>query len=507
VKLRSLTATLGSSRSARNVLWNAIGGGFVGVMSTVATPWYVSRLGFEGYGVVGLWMMMQVMAGLLDLGMGATLVKGFAGAADDPRSRSERSDLLKTLEYVYWTLAAVPSIALALAAPWIATRWLHSPSLSPEYLTASIRMMSVALALQFPCSLYASGLAGLQDHGRMNRLQIIATMMRFGGGAAILGWRADLVWFFLVQSFVAIVQTLATRRAVWRQVRVRDGHPSFQLPILRRVWRFSAGMALTASTAVLLSNMDRVVLSRMRSTVELGKYSLAFTAAGLLQMGILPFYRAHFPRYSELVARGDGAQLRAEYFRSCRVMAAVIIPIAVTAFVFAPLLFRAWIGREDWTIIVVFRWLLVGVGTSGLMWLPAALQQAHGWTRLHASIMLGALLLGAAVMVPAISRFGTAGATAAWVIHGVSDITLGLLLMHRRLLVGCAVSWARSVIVAPLGTSLAIATISWLLLPNEVGRWNGLAWVAATAVLVLASSFVGLLVPARHSADATLNQI
>src|SRR5207249_2572922 len=203
-------------------------------------------------------------------------------------------------------------------------------------------------------------------------------------------------------------------------------------------------MALTSFSAVLLANIDRIALSKMVSTAELGKYAVAFTATGLLQLGIQPFYRAFFPRYAELVASGDAKRLQDEYFRSSRLAAVVIIPCAVVAGLFAPYLFDAWLGKHDETIVDVFRWLLIGITTSGLMWLPAAFQQAHGWTRLHVVMMLSALLLGAPLMVWAIYSYGVVGATAVWVLHGVSDITLGLWFMHRRLLIGQLLDWYRS---------------------------------------------------------------
>src|SRR2546422_1800849 len=190
-----------------------------------------------------------------------------------------------------------------------------------------------------------------------------------------------------------------------------------------------------SSDLVLMANADRIALSRLLPTAELGKYSIAFAATGLIQLGIQPFYRAFFPRYAELVSAGNAGLLRAVYFRSCRLMAFAIIPLGIIGWTFAPQLLTSWLGRHDETVTVVFRWLLIGITCSGLMWLPAAFQQAHGRTRLHASMIAGALVLGAPIMVWAIRTLGTVGATTVWVLHGMSGITLELWLMHRRLLV------------------------------------------------------------------------
>ena len=484
-----LRTLVSSNRPARNVMWNLLGGGWVGILIVLATPWYVARLGLEGYGIVGLWLMMQVLMGLLDMGMGATLVRAFADSRRDRNALEFKRDLLKTMETVCWAVAAVLTVALVLAGGSVGDHWLKSRTLPSASVSNGIRMMAIALGLQFPCGLYSNGLTGLQEQGRMNALQIMGNSLRYGCGVAVLFWRADLVWFFGVQAVVAAIQTLATRWVVWEMISdAAARRPTFRLEMFQRLWRFSMGMALTAVSAVLLANADRIALSIMMPTAELGKYAVAFTATGLLQMGIQPFYRAFFPRYSELVSLGETERLRVEYYRSCRLVAVVIIPLGIIGWMFAPQIFHAWLGEYEETTVKAFRWLLVGITCSGLMWLPAAFQQAHGWTRLHASMIAGALVLGAPVMIWAVLTYGTVGATAVWVLHGISDITLGLRLMHRRLLVGELLGWYRSVLLPPLMISLPLVGLSWCLIPHGLSRWIGLSWVGSTGLIVIAAA-------------------
>lgn len=483
---QSLAALLSSNRSIKNVIWNLIGGVWTGVLILAATPWYVSRLGLDGYGIVGLWLMMQVMMGLLDIGMGATLVKEFAASTKDLNSLEIKRDLLRTLEIVYWLIAVLLAMILFFAAGWVGDHWLKSNTLPSAFVANTIRIMAIALGFQFPFTLYLNGLAGLQEHGQMNVLQIIWNALRYGSGAAILFWKADLVSFFIVQILVATMQTLVTRMVVWRMISEAGARvPAFNWEILQRIWRFSTGMALTAVSAVFLANADRLVLSKMASTEELGKYAVAFTASGILQMGIQPFYRAFFPRYSELVSSGDDKRLNYEYFRSCRLMAIVIIPLGIIGWLFAPNIFYVWLHKFDNTTIDVFRWLLIGVSCSGLMWLPAAFQQAHGWTRLHATMISGALLLGTPLMVLAINAYGTVGATTVWVLHGLSDITLGLWLMHRRMLVGELLYWYRSVLLLPILFSLPLSLLSFFLMPQGLNKWFIMSWIVVTGFIVI----------------------
>jgi len=431
---------------------------------------------------------MQVMLAVLDMGLGATVVKAFAGSAAGAGGQTYRRDLLRTFETFYWGVAGVLGLALVVGSGWIGSHWLRTQDLAPATVGRALRLMALALALQFPATLYSNGLAGLQEQGRMNALQILGNTLRYGGGAAALLWRPDIVTFFAVQTVVAVVQTLVMRSQVWRFL--RGARARVNTGLIRDIWRFSAGMAATSIGAVVMANADRIALSRMAPTSELGKYAIAFSATGLMQLGIQPFYRAFFPRYAELAAAGDSSGLRVVYFRSCRLLAFAIIPLGVIGGLFAPQLLVAWLGQADPTVTLILRLLLGSLTLAGLMWLPAAFQQANGWTQLHAGMVAAAVVVGAPIMILAIRAWGAPGATAIWVVHGVSIMTLGLWLMHRRLLPGEMLAWYRVVVLPPLALTIPVALLSWLLMPQAMGRWTGFAWAALTGLVVAAAAAV-----------------
>ena len=64
--------------SLKNVFWNLAGGIIAGVSIILITPLYIKLLGVDGYGILSLWLVFQVMLGLFDFGMGPTIVKEFS---------------------------------------------------------------------------------------------------------------------------------------------------------------------------------------------------------------------------------------------------------------------------------------------------------------------------------------------------------------------------------------------------------------------------------------------
>ena len=472
-------------KNKKNIFWNLFGGLWLAALILISTPFYLSKLGFDLFGVFSLWMVLQVMMNLFDFGLGSTIIKDFS-ASNGVTSYSYKADLLRSIEIFYWIIAVIIFSILLVFSAYISSDWIILSSETDVDLVLIMTLMSITLFFQFPNLLYLNGLSGLQEHVLMNVVQIIGNSLRYGSGIIILFWYADLIWFFGAQIFVAAMQTFFTRYVLWKKLTFSQRvTPIFRFELLKQSSKFSFGMAMTSICAVLLANVDRIGISMLLSASELGKYAIAFTATGLLQLGIQPFYRTYFPRYSELYSKGEIIKLRREYLVSTMMIASILVPLGSIGFFFAEGIFFVWLGINDVTIVNIFKLLLIGITCSGLCWLPAAFQQAQGWTSLHVKMLLGALLIGTPCMFWAINNFGVYGASIVWLIHGVSNVTLGLWLMHRRLLIGEFVWWYKSVILPPVLITIPMIYLSLFLMPSDLSKLGTLIWVGLTAIFVM----------------------
>ncbi|HYC49943.1 MAG TPA: hypothetical protein VEB19_02420, partial [Gemmatimonadaceae bacterium] len=227
---------MAAARAGRNVFWNLMGGIWMAALTVAATPILVSRLGLDGYGIVGLWLALQGMLQLLDVGMGATVVRSFAARSGTESGAEFRQDLLRTLEVIYWIVAIALAVILAALVSRAVGRWVGTRSPAPGDSGDAFVFMALALSIQFPSLLYMSGLAGLQRHGRMNLLQMLTNTVRLGGGAAVVIWKPELRWFFLVQLVAALLQTFAARRLMTRSLlesEPRIAAPRFRIAMMR----------------------------------------------------------------------------------------------------------------------------------------------------------------------------------------------------------------------------------------------------------------------------------
>jgi O-antigen/teichoic acid export membrane protein len=493
-KVKITTLNFIKINSIHNVFWNFGAGVWLALLIILSTPWYISKLGLELYGVLSIWLVFQALMSFFDFGLGATMIREFAAAKLDKAGVIHKQDLLKTIEIFYWIIACVLFFFLVIFSVFFSNDWFTfniSQNINIVYI---MLLISCTLFFQFPNVLYFNGLIGLQNHKLMNILQISGNSLRYGIGSLVLFFRNDLIWFFYAQILVAILQTFVTRYFLWNGLnRTNMCRPVFRLDLLRYSARFSGGMALTSIAAVMISNIDRIAISRILPASDLGKYAIAFTATGLLQLGIQPFYRAFFPRYAELYSFGDYEKLKNEYFFSNKMIAIIIISLGIICLFFAEDIFFSWMKITDLNIIKSFRLLILGILCSGLGWLPAAMQQAQGWTSLHVKMIFGSIVIGLPLMIFAIHFFGIIGGTVVWLVHGISDITLGLWLMHRRIFKGELSRWYLTVILPPIIISFPITYLSFLLKPLDLARFESLIWIFVTgAILILINLYYTL---------------
>ena len=329
--------------------------------------------------------------------------------------------------------------------------------------------MGALTALQWPLTFYQGGLLGLQRQVLLNGITI-ATATLSGGGALLVLWLVSptVSAFFTWQIAVSLLQAAATTFALWRCL-PGSGHVArFDPGITRDIWRFAAGMSGITITALLLTQLDKVILSKMLTLKTFGYYILAGVVGnGLSVVLITPMFNTVFPRFSSLVAAADEKSLLAMYHGSTQVMAVMILPAAAVIAFFSPEIMLLWTGSPeiaDNTASIVSI-LVAGTALNGLMNLPYALQLSHGWTRI--GLAINAMFIIA--IVPAIvfmtTHYGAAGAASVWLGLNAVYMIVGVPLTHRRLLKGEAFRWFTKDVGIPMAGSLIIAGIARLIFP------------------------------------------
>lgn len=464
-----------------------LGAGWMGGLQLVCVPLFIGVLGAEGFGLIGFYVTLQVSLQVLDLGLSPTLNRQLARYSAQPDKAGEARDFVWTLQCLYWSIGAAIGAGIAGMAPLIATHWLRADAMTPEEVAPIVAMMGVLVALQWPLSFYHSGMTGLQRQVSLNAIRAVAATLSYGGAVGVLWlWSPRVQSFFQWQVVVSAVQLAVVGAVLWRSLPGAGHRARFRPGLIREVLPFAREMAAIALAGVVVSQMDKVVMSYFLPLELFGYYALAGVLAGSLQLFITPIFSVVFPRLSALVAQG-GEGVRQLYHQGTQLMAALVLPTAAILGLFAVQAVTLWTGdgavAEHVAPILVL--LVAGTAMNGLMHLPYALQLASGWTRLGLQFAVLKVIVFVPLLIWAAPRYGAVGGAAVWALLNAAYLALGVPLTHRRLLQGDAPRWLLVDVGYPLFAVALVAGAAAYAVPEDATRWAALMQLACAGAAAL----------------------
>jgi len=450
-------------------------------------------MGIESYGLIGLFISLQAVFSLMDLGLSTTINRELARLSILSGKAREMRDLVRTLELIYWGIAVIVGLAVVSLSGPIAHYWVNTDKLSSETVQQTLIIIGAVMAFEWPLSLYSGGLMGLQRQVVLSGIHVLASTLK-GLGAVLVLWLISptIQAFFLWQLLISMTYTIVTAVFLWRELPQYNQRSHFRKDLLRSIWRFAAGMTGISITTIVLTQTDKIILSKMLPLGSFGYYTLATVVASTLYYFIGPVYSALFPRFSQLASYQDQSSLTDLYHRGCQFMSVMILPAAIVVSLFSREILLLWTGNpvtteNTHTIVSI---LIIGTALNGIMHLPYGLQLAYGWIKLP----LNANLVASSIIVPLIyflaREYGAVGAASAWVLLNTGYVLISIQIMHSRLLKGEQWRWYFNDTARPLLSALIIA-VSWrLIIPSELSRFAMLMYLFGASITVLATSAI-----------------
>lgn len=488
----------------RNLTANFLGNAWTALLGLGLVPIYIRFLGIEAYGLIGVFVTLTGLLALLDLGLGSTVNRETARLAVREGAAQQMRDLVRTLEIPYWAVGALIASIVVAASPILAYQWVRPENLEPAAVLTAFVIMGLTIAVQWPLSFYSGALMGLQRQVLLNAIIVTAATVRGLGAIAILLLVSPTIEaFFVWQGSVGAVQTAVTAALLWRSLPDGSRRARFRLQTLKGVWRFAAGMTGIAVVSTILTQADKVILSRMLSLENFGYYVLAGTAALSLLRLTGPVYYAIYPRFTNLVELGATDDLASLYHRSAQVLSLLVLPAAAVLALNSRELLLLWTQSATTAANthVLVSILVAGTTLNAIMHIPYALQLASGWTRLALVGNIVAVVLLIPLMIILTFRFGAVGAASVWVVLNTGYVIISIQVMHRRLLVGHMRRWYLQDVGAPLTAAVLVAGAARLLLPVPNGSVPALAFLFAVGLAALAGSAAVTTVTRRALAD------
>jgi O-antigen/teichoic acid export membrane protein len=480
----------------RNILANALGGSWFAILSLVIIPIQIRILGVDAYGLLAFIASLQFIFSIFDLGLSPTIAREVA--IDTSPDLLHSRALLQTLSVAYGAIGLLLGGILILSAGWLVSNWLNLGLLPPESAKSALQLAGLAIMLRWPVSFLSSVLIGCGRFDILNLLKAGAATFGLLGGSLVILSSENLVVFAAWMVLAAFVEVMLYLVACFRLVPRLTLRPRVSRRSLAKISDFARDVSLISILAIVVTQSDRLLLSRLAPIETLGYYSLAYNvllgltlAQGFITSALFPSFAAkqHSGARDELVSDFNWATQGLVYIYT--------LPIGALTF-FGYDILRIWTSAETATNAAqILSILAPGFLLNASLSIAYTLAVATGNTRIVIRANLMALVFFLPILFLAIVRWGGVGAAGAWLLLNLLYFVTLLPPVQEHIAGQSTRSWLRQNLLP----FLVLGVLSFGIGRSAItlARWHGdlaIWFVLAVSALMYGLGGLWLLNPA-----------
>lgn len=421
-----------------NILSSYVSQIYLVIISVAILPIYMKYMGAEAYGLVGFFAMLQGLFSLLDFGLTPTISRQTAQYNAGAETALGFRQLFRSLSFIFTGIACIGGGLLFYFNHYIAEHWLKLENLAISDVLFSLQIMAICVALRWMTGLYRGVISGFERIVWLSISNIVIATLRFPCVLLYMYYFGFTVEnFFIFQLIVAVVEfvVLAFKAQILLPKLKQPVRIGWSMQPVKPLLSFALTIAFTSSVWVLVTQLDKFVLSGILPLSEYGYFTLAvLVAGGILQIGA-PISSAIMPRMARLQGERKYQELIAVYIGATEFVAVVVVTAGIILAALARPVLYVWTGdavlAEKAAPILQLYALGNAILTLGAF--PYYLQYAKGNLRLH---FIGNLIT-AILLIPAIiwaaKNYGAIGAGCVWVMIQITYLLLWVSYVHEMI--------------------------------------------------------------------------
>jgi O-antigen/teichoic acid export membrane protein len=430
----------------RNILASYASQIYVTLVGIVMLPLYIKYMGAESYGLVGFFSMLQAWFNLLDMGLTPTMTRETARFRGGASTALSYRRLVRALEVVFLIVALIGCAVMLNASHYIAHNWLKVSLLSTSEVQVSVQLMAIIIALRWMCGLYRGAISGSECFLWLGGYNSVIATLRFVAVLPVLMFvGVTPTLFFTFQLVVAVIELAGLLIYAYKLFPdISKGQTlTWEWSPLKPVLKLSLTIAFTSLVWAILTQTDKLILSKILPLSEYGYFTMAVLVASGVMIITGPITSTILPRLIKLEAELNHAGLISLYRQSTQLVAVISGAAFITIAFFAEPLLWAWTGDKFLAHQVAPILILYSIanGILALGSFPYLLQYAKGDMRLHLIGNVLFVLLYLPFIFWAASRYGSVGAGYTWLVINLINFVAWLPLVHHKFEPGLNIKW------------------------------------------------------------------
>lgn len=407
---------------AKNILLNYLGQIYVAIVGIIAATVYFSKLGPEAYGIIGLYVLIQVWFQLLDFGLTSTVSRLVARFHNGSYYKNEFIALYKKLQLLFLIIGIVAVSLASLTIEFFLTDWLNFSKISYIEVQYSLHLMVVIIFFRWLGGLFRGLINGSELFLWLNifnscfaSLKIIAFLL------ADIFYSVGILGFFCVQLLIASLELIILNlkaRAILKNasiVNIDNSGVIKESLTLKGIINFSLTLAFTNTLWAICTQADKIFLSKLLEMSEYGIFSLVVVLANGITLLSFPIISALQPRLTSLL-QTDFQQYIDSFFGSVQLITRICVGVAIfIAFNSHDIMFT-WTGSTQIasTTATLLGFYAIGNGLAVYRQISYLLQYAAGNLKLYVTETITFIIFLLPSLYYFVSKYGFVGTGYCW---------------------------------------------------------------------------------------------
>jgi O-antigen/teichoic acid export membrane protein len=465
--------TLGA-KIMRSVVFGGLRYVFIAPIPFVMTPLILRKIGVAGYGTWAVFLAINGLTSLTDLGLMGTLSK-FVAEYHARRDFPALTKLLNSGLALFLLLDALIGIVLWTASPLVARRMFHGSTVPTAELIVLLRCFLIVIAANILTQLFASVTTGLQRLDLTNVLSATNVMLSacFAAFLLLRGWGLHgLVYGYIGSSILTVCIYIVIVRNLLPQIVVNPMR--FDQTEARKMFGYSLRLYITQAAVAVHNQVEKVFLAMLVGVDPVGWYDIASDVALKVRGSIGFILSPVLPAASELDALGDESRMKELYFRTHKYLALCGVPAVCYGVAASNRFVELWIGPSmrlialPLAVLLIVNYLNLATG-PGFLILAGKGDMAPGIQ----SAILG-VVINFFLSLVLIYKFGFAGAVVGTSVSLTVASGYFIFLFHRRTHYSIT-RVLRESYLKPACSSVLVLALILAVRPMRNASWTGLA--------------------------------
>ncbi|WP_044734106.1 lipopolysaccharide biosynthesis protein [Shewanella algae] len=476
-----------------NVIVNYTSQILVTLFGIVFIPQYIDILGPEGYGLIAFYTLLQSWFNLLDLGLTPTIsretVRNISGELDS----NSYLKLYKVLNLFFLSSSLIITGLLVSNSGYFAEHWIKSEDIDVSIVAHCIAVMGIILSIRWLSSLNRGVLTGHERIIWLSIYNLVFSFLKFVGVFIVLIFIDNtIVTFFYYQLALSVIELLMLNYKVRTVMPIKSNNTINSKLDYKSIAKFSLSIALTGGIWVIVTQTDKLILSKLLSLEYFGYFTLAVLVANGVMILANPVGTALMPRLANLFMKGNNEEVKSVISYSTRVTVTLAGSAALVLIACSKHILFAWtndinIANKVYLVLKLYAFGNLFLAFSAYSYY---IQYGLGNVKYH---LIGNLIF-VVILVPLIGYFATSygaiGAASVWGTLSFFYFVFWVSWVNHKIFPNFQISWILKDILYVIYPSSFI-TIAYICFSSEpTSRLNSFLQIFAFGIIVLSLNLI-----------------